>query len=222
MLKKLYYRIHRVWSRPDERGEYSGGYWQDKVRKEALRLCEGVRGRILEIGCGEGLFLLQLAKANPSLELWGVDNSQERLNRAQEKAKSAGVTSVRFLCQEAPDIRFEEGYFDAVICINVFFNMPSFVMVRDTIRQMKHVSKKTGKIIFDFRNARNPLLWCKYRLARLYDETVKDLPLRTYTRSEIKTLLRELNFSIEKERASGFPWLPLAPLIVIKAKQNET
>ncbi len=226
MLKKIYGWLHDMTSRPDERGEYSGGCWQDMVRKEALRLCGTVRGRVLEIGCGEGLFLAPLAKENPAPELYGVDNDSGRLIRAEKRFAENDLKNINLSLQEAPNLSFQDEFFDAVVCVNVFFNMPSIEMVKETLARMKRVCTTGGRIIFDFRNSRNLLLTAKYKLARYYDETVKDLPLSTYDPREIERIIKDLNFDVVEKRfiprffGSGPRLRGVAPIIMIEARKR--
>lgn len=220
MFNKVYYRLHRLASKSPERGEYSGGYWQDIIRRQALELCRGLNGRMLEVGCGEGLFLAQLASQNPGLEIWGVDNNEVRLKEAQERFRAKNIKNINLFLQEATDLRFEEGYFDTIACINVFLNMPSIKVVKESLAQIKRVCKKSGKVIFDIRNRANPILALKYMLAPYYDGTVKDLPLKVYGLNQVKNILEDLGFSILKERFIGFPIRRFSPIIIIEAQKN--
>ncbi len=220
MLKKIYYWFHKLTSKPEERDEYSSGYWQDKVRKKTLLLCRGVKGRILEVGCGEGLFLTQLAKQDPVLEIWGVDNNPALLNKAETRIRESDFINTKLLIQEATNLSFEEAYFDTIICINVFFNLDSVDMVREVLNQMKRVCKKSGRIIFDIRNSTNFLLALKYKFARYYDETVKNLPLNTYNLRQIESILNGLNLKVVNKKFVGFPIKIFAPIIIIEAKKE--
>lgn len=219
MIEKIYYWFHNLISKPEERGEYSSGYWQSMVRKEALILCRGTKGRVLEIGCGEGLFLNQLARQHPELEIWGIDNSATRLNQAEKRLKENNLQNVHLSIQKAPDLSFKDEYFDVVVCVNVFFNMTSIDLVKQTLSQTKRICRKSGRIIFDFRNSLNPLLKIKYQLARHYDATVKNLPLNTYRLEEIEAILQNLNLKIINNRFIGFPLKRFAPIVVIEAEK---
>lgn len=126
MIYRLYNFFHQLISRPQERGEYSAGNWQDKVRMAALFLCRDISaGRALEIGCGEGLFLTQLAKAHPGLECQGIDNSFSRIEQARIRIQKMKLDNGQAQCQDGERLDFSDNYFDVVICINVFFNLPS-------------------------------------------------------------------------------------------------
>jgi ubiquinone/menaquinone biosynthesis C-methylase UbiE len=220
MLKKFYCWFHRIISPPEQRGEYSSGYWQERIRKEALTLLRDIAGRVLEVGCGEGLFLVQLAKDNPHLAIWGIDNDIVRLEEADRKSKEKNLKNINLSLQEATRLSFENEYFDSIVCINVFFNMPSFDLVRQTLNQMKRVYKKSGRLIFEFRNSLNPLLLLKYGLARYYDATVKNLPLRCYRPRQIDSLLKDLNLKVKRKIFIGsFILKRFAPIILIEAEK---
>jgi ubiquinone/menaquinone biosynthesis C-methylase UbiE len=216
MIFGLYYRLHRFLSRRDERGEYSSGVWQDKIRSQTLPLCLSGGDRILEVGCGEGLFLGQLAQADPRFKLWGVDNSVERIEQARKRL--AGKDA-RLSAQDATQLSFGNESFDTVVCVNVFFNMPSIEAVNKTLAEMRRVCKTGGTIIFDFRNARNFLLAIKYRLAPFYDKTVKDLPLKTYHARQFQAMLDPIRVKMIQQIAIGFPVKAMAPIILIKAQK---
>lgn len=219
MLSKIYYWLHHLFSKPQERGEYSAGYWQDAIRREALILCRNTKGRILEVGCGEGLFLVQLAGEDPELEIWGIDNSSERINQAQQRLNKAGARNFHLAVEDATRLSFPDEFFDTVVCINMFINMPSKEAVKKILIQIRRVCKREGLIIFEFRNAANYLLRLKYKLASLYDETTRNLPLKTYYPAEIETLMREFGLGEVEKRYLGSPWERFAPIIIIQAQK---
>ncbi|GBD95991.1 MAG TPA: class I SAM-dependent methyltransferase [Nitrospirae bacterium] len=216
MLEKIYYRLHKMTSRPEEKGEYSSGYWQNGIRKNAVEMCREHKGSLLEVGCGEGLFLCRMIRARPDLEFWGVDEWDEILSKARMRIEEI-KPGVELLKADASDLPFEDAFFDTVVCINVFFNMESIEKVSYALKEMARVCKRGGRIIFDFRNSLNPLLVLKYRLAGYYDLTVKDLPLNTYNPKNIKTILRELNLDITREKHLFFPVKRFAPIIMMEA-----
>ena len=219
MIKRFYYWLHNRLSKQDEREEYSAGLWQDALRQEALAQCRGAKGKLLEVGSGEGLFLSQLAMVNPGVELWGVDNSQERLRQAEYRFKEHHLSCPHFNLSDASKLPFEDEFFDAVVCVNVFFNMPSAEVVKKVLLEMRRVCKKGGTIIFDFRNARNPFLRLKYKLAPLYDATVKAIPLTTYHPKEIESMLRDAALRVTLRKPLGLGGLLFAPLILMKAER---
>ena len=219
MLKKIYYWFHERSSRQDERAEYSSGVWQNLIRQVALAQCIGVKGKLLEIGCGEGLFLSQLAVVNPGVELWGVDNSPDRLCQAESRFKERHLNCPRLSLSDALQLPFENGFFDTVVCVNVLFNMPSADVAKKALFEMSRVCKKGGYVIFDFRNARNPLLRLKYKLAPLYDATVRALPLSVYYPKVIESMVKDVALKAIFKKFLGGGGLRYAPLVLMKAEK---
>jgi 2-polyprenyl-3-methyl-5-hydroxy-6-metoxy-1,4-benzoquinol methylase len=67
-----------------------------------MRLCEGLD--VLELGCGEGTLLLELASAFPESRFVGHDTSEERIALARQSARARGIENVAFLCREMTEI----------------------------------------------------------------------------------------------------------------------
>lgn len=214
IIRSLYKWFYRVTSRPDDRGEAFGGRWQGLVRSQALELCRGVTGKVLEIGFGSGLFVTRLASQAPSAEIWGIDSNGLLLEQVSRKARDKGIGNVRLATGDARRLAFTDGGFDAVVCINLFLCI-DFDSVITVLKEMKRVCKPSGRLIFEFRSSRNWLFVLKYKLARFYDETAP-YPLYTYEPKQIETLIKELGLKIVSKKGLGFPkWC--APIILIEA-----
>jgi ubiquinone/menaquinone biosynthesis C-methylase UbiE len=212
MISRLYSWFHRMSAPKEERGEYSGGAWQDVARRQALEFCKGKTGRCLEVGCGEGLFLVRLKQQEPGLSLFGIDNNAERLRQAgQRLAASANLSE-----QDATRLAFGDGYFDVIVCVNVLFNLDSMQSVEAAIKEMARVLRPGGSLILDFRNGANPLLSLKYATARFYDPSVKGLPLRTYTFGQMKRLFERCGLAVRSKVFLGAPLGCLSPLIMVE------
>ncbi len=219
MIKKIYRILHDMTSAPHQRGEYSSGYWSDRVRDRAAWLCKPSGGRILEVGCGEGMFLEKLAREKPDAEIWGIDKNEAILELAKKRMSAGAIKNVKLLAADATSLPFEEEFFDAVVCIDVLLNMEDIGAVVRILGQMKRVCKRSGVMIFDFRNAANPLLILKYKLAPYYDDTVKDLPLNAYKLGEIESALRGLGLEIVQKEYVGFFIKRYAPVIIVKVNR---
>ncbi len=217
MIKKLYRWLYRVTSKPDERGEYSGGRWEGAVRKNTLELCKGIKGKALEIGCGAGLFALKLAAQEPALEVWAVDNNEARVLEAKAKAAEKGLKNIHLTVQDAAMLSFDEGFFDAVICINLFLNV-NIDSAAALLKNMKRVCRPSGRLIFEFRNSRDIFFVLKYKLARYYDDTAP-YPLYTYDPALIERILKDLGLSVIEKKFVGSPFKRFAPIIIIEVRK---
>ena len=222
MLKKFYRWFYKKISNSKERGEYSAGVWPHRIRQKVINLCREYKGgKLLEVGCGEGLFILNLATANPQLEIVGIDNNISGLLSTREKCENKKFKNVKLIYADAVNLPINDEYFDCLVCINTFLNLESIKVVNHILGQMARVCKKKGKIFFDFRNSLNPFLRLKYKLAPYYDSTIEEnkLPLNTYYPKDIEDILRKLNFKIINRIYIGFPLKMLAPIIIIEAEK---
>ncbi|MBU4477822.1 MAG: class I SAM-dependent methyltransferase, partial [Candidatus Omnitrophica bacterium] len=179
MFTKIYYFLHKKLSKPEERGEYSAGLWQDAVREKVFSLCKDNQGKILEIGCGEGLFLQRIAKDEKFSNVIGLDIWRDILSRCRNRLEDAAIGTVKLVQADAGRLPFKAAALDSVVCINVFFNLASEEVVCSVLEEIARVCKKGGTVIFDIRNSLNPLLFLKYKTARFYDATVKNTFMHT-------------------------------------------
>lgn len=212
MIEKLYYWLRRKISKPDERGEPSSGHWQHTIRDFAFKLCNSDQGNILEVGCGEGLFLQKFVRKFTAAKLFGLDISLEQLR----KAKKRGKERVHLFRADAGSLPFQEDYFDSIVCINVFMNMPRDEMFIQSFQEMKRVCKKGGRIIFDMRNRLNPLVYMKYKLVKYYDSTIDSNSLRMHTLKSIEVKLNSLGLMINKKTTIGLPPGMFAPIVMVE------
>ncbi len=218
MIKRLYSWLYKATARKGERNEHFGGFIQSAIRDAALKLCVSTSGRALEVGTGSGLFLIRLALQNPGLKIWSIDTNDEYLDATAKKIASRGLSDIHLLCQDARGTSFDEGFFDVVICINIFLdvNMESVVMV---LREMKRITRSSGRIIFEFRNRRNIFFRLKYKLARYYDPSAP-YPLYTYDPGRIDDIIKNLNLEIVDKKYLGFPIRRFAPIIIVEARKR--
>ncbi len=220
MLSALYRWLHKKLSKPEERGEYSAGVWQNTVREQVLSLCAKSSGRILEVGCGEGLFLSKLAAEKKYAGIAGVDIWYDILEKANRRLAGKDAPGMLLTQADAVRLPFQADVFDTVVCINVFFNLASEETVAASIKEVSRVCKSGGVFVFDIRNRRNPLLYWKYKWAKYYDATVANLPLRTYDRKTMRAYLQRYGFVCEEERAIGFPHNAWSPIFVMQARKR--
>jgi len=80
-------------------------------------------GRVLDLGCGFGLFALFMAMRRPSLEVLGVDLNTSRIAIARRSATELGVRNVRFIDADLRKWR-DDRPIDAVYALDVFHHLP--------------------------------------------------------------------------------------------------
>lgn len=79
--------------------------------------------RILDAGCGSGLFAIAAAQKNAS-EVVGIDIDEPRIPYARESAKKQGIINTNFHIMSLYDMSFGEATFDRIISHTVFEHLP--------------------------------------------------------------------------------------------------
>ena len=87
------------------------GRWRGEFSRRMEKDCAALP-LALEIGCGKGAFILEMARREPDTLFVGVEMCKQALLLAMEKIKDAGFRNVVFLCRNAAELKeffaFEE------------------------------------------------------------------------------------------------------------------
>ncbi len=156
--------IAKRWARDywdgDRRYGYGGykydGRWapiaQDIVRHYGLRPGH----KVLDIGCGKGFLLHEIAQAVPGIEVAGIDISKYAIENAKEEIRP-------FLHEgSASELPWANGAFDFVYSINTFHNLRVFDL-KKAVQEMQRVGRGAKWLCVEsYRNERekmNLLYW---------------------------------------------------------------
>jgi ubiquinone/menaquinone biosynthesis C-methylase UbiE len=103
-------------------------------------------GRLLDVGCGTGRLLSQMAASHPALRLFGVDISPAYVGAA--RALLADVPDVSLVAENAESLPYRDGYFDMVTSVYLFHELPRAVR-RVVLREMKRVLAPGGLLVLE-------------------------------------------------------------------------
>ena len=81
------------------------------------------RGRVLDVGCGFGLFSLYYASVHPALTVEGFDRNARRIALARAAAGRLGLGNVRYEVGDVMDFRGGE-HFDAAYMLDIVHHIP--------------------------------------------------------------------------------------------------
>ncbi len=127
------------------------------------------RGRILDLGCGHGLFSALMAVSSRDRSILGVDPSPAKT--AVAEALMARLPNVRFYQGGIDDVT--EGGLDAVTIIDVLYLLPRDEKVR-ILRRTRELLAPDGRLILKT-NDTHPT-W-KYQVAKLQEKLMTGLHL---------------------------------------------
>ncbi len=102
--------------------------------------------RILDVACGTGRTLSQIARALPESRLFGVDLSPYYLKSARERL--ASVEGVSLVSENAEKLPYRDGYFDIVTSTYLFHELPRKAR-RQVIREMHRVLRPGGLAVIE-------------------------------------------------------------------------
>lgn len=104
------------------------------------RLFDGVDGRVLDVACGTGANFSHFA---PSVDLTGIDLSQEMLAKARERVEELGLDG-RLLQMDAQALEFEDDQFETVVSA---LSTCTFPKPRLALQEMQRVCAPDGRIL---------------------------------------------------------------------------
>lgn len=87
-----------------------------------LALCLRGKRKILDIGCGFGLFGCYFATLYPEIEYYGIDSNAKRIDTAKRAAMRLGLDNMTFLCEDARRLSCK-GRFDAIMMIDLLHHI---------------------------------------------------------------------------------------------------
>jgi ubiquinone/menaquinone biosynthesis C-methylase UbiE len=131
-----------------------GGNMQEKIYDLIIgSLDEPVRGKILDIGTGNGVLAVKLAQRFPAVQVTGMDywGKDWEYARAvcEENARIASVAErVCFVKGDAAALDFAEAEFDAVVSNLTFHEVKSVAHKGDVVREALRVLKPGGGFAF--------------------------------------------------------------------------
>ena len=99
-------------------------------------------GRILELGCGQGLRTLRMAELYPRAEVIGIDRSSELL----ESASTASSGRASFLEADLYELPFADESFDFVYSRLVFMHLSDPLRA---LRSIRRVLRPGGKVLIE-------------------------------------------------------------------------
>lgn len=95
-------------------------------------------GRILEVGCGTGRILIELAKALPNVSFVGVDSSEEMLKAAEHKKNELNIHNIELVHADVRDLNLDR-MFDLIL---VTYQTFQFILtVEDQLQALQNVQK---------------------------------------------------------------------------------
>lgn len=143
MAKEMYSEGH--YRRRFGQGEMASQYYKTFGRKieAVLDMMQGVKGRILDVGCADGTISMMI-KGHTGSEVYGIDINEENTKTAKAKGIIVKAGSV-----DGAELPYETGFFDAVYCGDVLEHV---IRTDFLLEEMFRVLKKGGFLVLSVPN----------------------------------------------------------------------
>jgi len=169
--------------------------------------------RVLDIGCGFGLFALTFARSRKNVFIHGMDLNAGRIALASNAAKKLGLANVRFDQGDATTYVFESG-FDAAYMLDIVHHIPP-EFVEPLLRQVyaKLAGPGSRLIIKDINDRPAYKRWFTWWLDKAMDYKT---PVHYWPRKELLALLERIGFKVYVHEMVDY--LPYPHIIYICTK----
>ena len=166
-------------------------------------------GRVLDLGCGFGLFSLYFASLAPGRHITGVDLNRRRIERAATSARKLGIKNVDYHAMDVLDWE-EDQIFDAIYFLDLVHHLPR-EMVPGFLDKVRSLLSPGGVLIIkDI--ADRP--YFKMLFTLLLDRLMVGMePIYYWPPSELMRMLRELGFTVYRHRMTDI--LPYSHILYV-------
>jgi len=154
-------------------------------------------GRVLDLGCGFGLFSLYFARRQPNRQLVGVDMHRGRIDQARRSAGLLGLHNVEYRTGNVLTLK-PEGMFDAIYMLDVLHHLPAASVPR-LLAQLKDKLRPGGVLLLK-EVADRP--WPKMWFTLVLDRAMVGFsdPIKYWSPGELSSLVGSLGFDVKHHR----------------------
>ena len=150
-------------------------------------------GRILDIGCGFGLFAIYYAEIHPHLQFHGMDLDADRIAMARRAAERLGRDNVSFEVADASTKLPCEGIYQGAYMLDLVHHIP-VDSVRALLTTLHDLLAPGGRLIVkDVDSQPAYKRWFTYMLDRLMD---KNGTIHYWPSKELVDLLADVGFEV--------------------------
>lgn len=190
---------------------------EDFITEYSREICQG-NSKVLDVGCGQGGYLVSLAKEAGN-ECYGIDPLLKvSLLPALRRATENNV-NVQFICGAGENIPFQDGIFDVVLLNSTLQHVANQNQV---LHEIKRVLKPDGQLLVSVLQRRGI-----YSARRFAAEIIRKVQTREtfftmdFNLKSFKDILTENGFTICKLRGRKFLPILFPSLLSVFLKINK-
>jgi ubiquinone/menaquinone biosynthesis C-methylase UbiE len=168
--------------------------YRKKAPEEVSEFLKNKKGKVLDLGCGSGRNII----ANPNIQYYGVDFSEEMLKYAEKDSKKKKANAV-FFKSGLDSLPFNSDFFDSAIFISALHCIETEKNRLNALKELYRVLKKDAEAMIT--------VWDKASNREFAEKNVKSGYLKWkensdeyeryyyfYDKEELEKILREIGF----------------------------
>ena len=142
------YNEYEYWNHRYTRGGNSGGgsYKREgacKIKYINIYIQEAEVSSILDLGCGDGNIIFQIAKENPTVNIIALDISDFIINKNLKDKEKLGLHNIDFRASDVSDLSLSKEFkVDCVLCLDVLFHIREDVKFKNIIKNIDNIYNK--------------------------------------------------------------------------------
>jgi SAM-dependent methyltransferase len=157
-------------------------------------------GRVLDLGCGFGLFSLYYAAIAPGRQIRGVDRDAGRIAMARRAAERLGIGNVLYEAGDARDVA-PNGTYAAAYMLDIVHHVPE-ASVAPLLSRLYASLAPGGRLLIKDVDAHPAYKrWFTWALDRLMDPRT---PVCYWAADDLQALLERVGFSVHRHLMVDF------------------
>lgn len=141
--------------------------------------------KVLDLGCGTGVILKEISNKNSSVELFGLDLSENMIAKATQRLGTTANLSVG----DAENLPYSDNTFDLICCVESFHHYPN---PKKALLEINRVLKKGGIFLLCDTWTSSPIR----HILNFFIRFSNDGDVHIYSENEINKLLAVTGFGM--------------------------
>ena len=129
-------------------------YYPGFIHRQLSNFLKDIKGRVLDIGCGEGQFSRHILESTETLHLVCADLSASSLKKFQKTIDHKDRTRVSLIICDAENLPFKPESFNGMVIVNLMHHLPGF----SSIKGFHNVLKASSIMLMVDIVSNNPVL----------------------------------------------------------------
>lgn len=166
-------------------------------------------GRVLDLGCGFGLFSLYFASLEPGRRITGIDRDVRRIELARASAERLRIDNVDYHAGDGLDWNSDEA-FDAIYLLDLLHHLPKR-SVQGFLEKLRSRLAPGGVLVLKDVEDRP---WWKKLFTLVADRVMVGMePIHYWSPAELVSMLQSLGFETVRHRMRDV--LPYAHIVYV-------